>query len=209
MVLLECTEKNLDIEASLGNGLELAVDGRSNGSEGLCVLSRRGWILEGAVLASPISGPCQMPLATVRVKVRDRWISLLAIHAPPPVPRCKRSNGPTLARIASWVAGGVFNRSVGRCRKGDPAVILGDFNALPFFPAVRAFREAGLVDAFASTNWRFGPTWGPHPWLPALARIDYIMVSELLHVESARTHPLPGSDHRMLSVDLLSSHGGD
>jgi endonuclease/exonuclease/phosphatase family metal-dependent hydrolase len=81
-------------------------------------------------------------------------------------------------------------------------LVVGDLNALSFFPGMRSLRRAGLVDAWATATWRPGLTWSPWTWLPPIARIDYILVPPVLAVTAGRVAEVPGSDHRMVVADL-------
>lgn len=203
LVLFECTNDNVEFDPLVSGGtFVLEADGRSQGPEGVCVLASKSLQLEVELQPSPIPGPCAMPFATMRLQTKGGWVSMLAVHAPPPVSRCRGTNHETLAEIASWIRDGRLDRSIGACRKEDPVILLGDLNAFPFSRAVRGIRESGLSDAYAESNWRFGPTWAPKPWMPPLARIDYILVPVQYRVGSGRVTRIAGSDHHMVSVDV-------
>ena len=203
LVVFECTKDNLNIDSLLaGGGLSLVADGRSEGPEGVCVLSSPGLNLEVKLMPSPIMGPCEMPFATMRLSVGNDWISLLALHAPPPMSHCRGTNRETLVEVASWIRDGRLVNSVGAGREQDPVILLGDLNALPFSRALWQIRRAGLIDAYSNSSIRPGATWAPRAWLPPLARIDYILVPGGSVVGNGRVTKLSGSDHRMVSVDL-------
>lgn len=203
VVLFECTDRNVSLENLRSEGrLALAVDGRSTGPEGICVLASSDVHLEAEIMPAPVAGPCEMPFATLRLRVGESRLSILAVHAPPPVARCQGSNRATIEKLASWIRHGRLVRSVGRCRERDPVVLLGDLNAFSFSRPMRGIRQAGMVDAYsASSRWP-GPTWSPRVWLPPLARIDYILIPSGFRAGNGRVSRLQGSDHRMVSVDL-------
>ncbi|MEZ0260091.1 MAG: endonuclease/exonuclease/phosphatase family protein [Alphaproteobacteria bacterium] len=81
-----------------------------------------------------------------------------------------------------------------RFRGAAPLVVLGDFNATPWCPAMRR-----LCAALRLRNARLGlgisPTWPL--WLPRALRlpIDHVLVSHGIPVESFAAGPSTGSDH--------------
>ena len=64
------------------------------------------------------------------------------------------------------------------------------------------FVYSGLQDAYSTINWRPGPTWSPFWWLPALFRLDYILVSSRMNISDSGIFNLPGSDHRGVFADI-------
>jgi len=75
-------------------------------------------------------------------------------------------------------------------------VVLGDFNATPWSPALRSFAaRVGL------TGFNLAPTWPA--WLgPAGIAIDHALVGGGLSVLRLQTGPDIGSDHRPIMVEL-------
>ena len=88
---------------------------------------------------------------------------------------------------------------------GDrPALIAGDMNASPMWPAYRrlASRWDDLVAEWArSTGTRPEPTWGWRPGWRRLLRIDHVFGTAIRAVE-ATVVPIRGSDHAALILDL-------
>ncbi len=84
-------------------------------------------------------------------------------------------------------------------------VVVGDFNATPLWPAYRQLTDGTLVDGVAAwarrVRTRPGRTWGYQPWLPAMLRIDHVLVAGV-EVKDTRVERVAGSDHRALVVDL-------
>ena len=86
----------------------------------------------------------------------------------------------------------------------DHRVVMGDMNASPLWPAYRQIRKV-CPDVVA--DWAHGggmgaaPTWSPGPSGRAVLRIDHVFASGL---RARRVHvsPMPGSDHRVIIVDL-------
>lgn len=205
LILLEWTPTNVDLDLLKQSSLHPILQHESHGKglTGLCVLTRDG--LDAVAEVAPAahkSSRCRLPMATVRLTMGADSLSFLGIHPPPPTPRCGLAADSAVKVIASWIHEGQLNKRVGACLPGDPVLVLGDFNLPPFWPALRQLKDSGLVDAYASTNWRPGPTWGPTTWFPAVGRIDYAFVPDSLAIQGAWNLDVPGSDHRMIVVDL-------
>jgi endonuclease/exonuclease/phosphatase family metal-dependent hydrolase len=85
-----------------------------------------------------------------------------------------------------------------------PRAVVGDLNATPLWPVYRRLR-ARLGDAAVEAARRRGArparTWGPRPDSSRLLRIDHALV-QAIRVLDVTVHPLPGSDHSVLLVDL-------
>ena len=67
--------------------------------------------------------------------------------------------------------------------------------------SLAALRESGLTDTHARLHWRPIGTWSSN-WVPYVARIDYVLVSDDVPVLGSWTVQLPGSDHRAVIADL-------
>lgn len=205
LILLEWTPENVDLEmlreSSLRSVLRHEPPGR--GAAGLCVLARDDLDVVAEIAPAPQdSGRSRLPMATARVTIGAGHISILGVHPPPPTPRYGLAADSAVRTMASWIRKGGLTRRVGACSPGDRVLVLGDLNLPPFWPAVRSLGDSGLVDAYAATNRRPGPTWGPTSWLPAVGRIDYAFIPESLDIRGAWNVDVPGSDHRMIVVDL-------
>jgi len=87
--------------------------------------------------------------------------------------------------------------------EGGALVMAGDFNATLDHAPMDALVASGLRDAFSEAGQGIGATWpqtsGP---LPALMRLDHVLVSDTVVVMNAEVQANPGSDHRRLSVEL-------
>lgn len=85
-----------------------------------------------------------------------------------------------------------------------PIVVAGDINASPRWPAYRrlASRWSDLV-AETGAESGSGPsaTWGWRPGWPRMLRIDHVFGAGV-RAFSASVHPIRGSDHAALVVDL-------
>jgi endonuclease/exonuclease/phosphatase (EEP) superfamily protein YafD len=86
---------------------------------------------------------------------------------------------------------------------GASLVLAGDFNATADHRSMAALLHGPLRDAFDEAGSGLGATW-PR-WrrpMPALLRLDHVLVSGNVTVVSARVQDSTGSDHRRLVVDL-------
>jgi endonuclease/exonuclease/phosphatase family metal-dependent hydrolase len=85
-----------------------------------------------------------------------------------------------------------------------PLVVMGDFNAPEASPVVANLKRAGLVDAFAEGGKGWGYTHG-HALSQHLDlyRIDHILVSAGVHVQSAEVGSSDASEHNPVVADVL------
>lgn len=81
----------------------------------------------------------------------------------------------------------------------EAAVLVGDLNATPVWPAYRRL-QARLVDA-ATTTGTAARTWRFRGKTPPLLRIDHALVRGVRPVSTSRV-AIPGADHLALVVDL-------
>jgi endonuclease/exonuclease/phosphatase (EEP) superfamily protein YafD len=92
-----------------------------------------------------------------------------------------------------------------------PCALVGDLNSTPMWPAYRRLRARladGALEVARQRGTRPARTWGPIPGLPRLLRIDHVLVQGLT-VLNLEVHPIPGSDHAALLVDLAPDGGTD
>lgn len=91
-------------------------------------------------------------------------------------------------------------------RVGTPAVLTGDLNATPIWPAYRRLRRRlrdGVLDAARAGGRVPGRTWAPKPGWPPMLRIDHILTAGV-RLEDIETHRVVGSDHLALSARIRS-----
>lgn len=202
LVVLEWTGSNAGTALELDRGLHVVLDHARPNAHGVLVLVREPLEAEAALEPTAVPGPCPLPVATVRLRLGATRLSVLGVHAPPPIEGCYGTNEPTLRWLGSLVAGGRLVRDLGAAREGDPVVLAGDFNALPGSAAMAALARRGLIDAHAESRLRPVGTWTGSPAVPHLARIDYVLVPEGIAILGSWTVHLPGSDHRAVVADL-------
>jgi len=80
-----------------------------------------------------------------------------------------------------------------------PLIIMGDLNASPWCQGMKPVWAAGLRDARRGPH--FGPTWQTDNPLFAIP-IDHLLLKGAVAVDSCRTGPPLGSDHRALVGEL-------
>lgn len=89
-------------------------------------------------------------------------------------------------------------------RVGTPAVLTGDLNATPIWPAYRRLRRRlrdGVLDAARADGRLPDRTWAPRPGWPPMLRIDHILTAGM-RLEDVQTHRVVGSDHLGLSARI-------
>jgi endonuclease/exonuclease/phosphatase family metal-dependent hydrolase len=89
-------------------------------------------------------------------------------------------------------------------RRGTPAVVVGDMNATPAWPAYRRLRTR-LLDGVSDARKQIGSgierTWSVRPGWPALLRIDHILTAGV-RLEDVAVHRVEGSDHRAVAATI-------
>ena len=201
LIVLEWTGENLVLDRASVASRRVVLDAPSPGAHGVLVLVRRSLDAVAALEPTHVEGPCPMPIATVRIRSDREWVTLLGVHAPPPIELCEETNLPTLRFLAEIVEDGRLRADLGAGRAGDRLILAGDLNASPPSPGLEWLRDAGLVDTYAERRWLPRGTWassvGPH-----LVRLDYVLVSRETDVLGSWTIDLPGSDHRAVVADI-------
>ncbi len=85
--------------------------------------------------------------------------------------------------------------------RDGPLVVVGDFNATPWSPALRTFLdELDLHGLNVAATW---PVWFDFAGIP----IDHALVSENLIITHIETGPNIGSDHRPVMIDVALDQG--
>jgi endonuclease/exonuclease/phosphatase (EEP) superfamily protein YafD len=177
-------------DAGLGELLpHMMDDGRTYRYRGSAIYARYP-LREGLTLR-----PSFASQPTARLDLPDgQAVQLVCVHPHPPFP--------------PWVT-----EAVPRWRAelqslpdpGDvPVVLAGDYNASADHAEFRRLLRRGYVDAAAQIGRGLAPTWGPEPTAgrPAMLAFDHVVVDPRCAVLATSAHPLPGSDHRGLYVQL-------
>ena len=130
------------------------------------------------------------PAVSFTVPTRSGELRVVAGHVVPPVPNRAGRWRSDLSALGS-AAGG-----------RDHTMLVGTFNASPWHARYRSMlASAKLVDAADVQGGGLRPTWPTWTPLP-LVPLDSALVTEDLHVISADTVPVEGTDHRALLVKV-------
>ena len=133
------------------------------------------------------------PLLSARVEVRDRTVTVGAVHLANPVglqdmPFRRHQVRALLDAVAGT----------------EPMVLVGDFNSSPAWPAYRMITRHlrdGVKDWAKRAGTRPTRTWNWGDGSPKLLRIDHVMVRGV-EVTDVKVIDIAGSDHRALVADI-------
>lgn len=128
-----------------------------------------------------------VPQLIAKVATGAGPVDLLVVHTTPPY---RDDWIDAWIRHLRWVASA-----------GDPArrIAAGDLNASVFHPRFDLLRQAGWRDAAELSGTRLHMTW---PATFPVLGLDHVLVDGPIEILDATVLPLPGSDHRMLTVTL-------
>lgn len=208
IVLIEWTNRNFILGSDVSKQYRLVAGNQSiyndahpkQAAHGIGIIVRNEVKAEGMVVQSPIPGPYQMPYVVCRSTLFGDPVTIIAIHAPPPI--SKWTTRPSIRYIVDQIANGKLANDFASGRKGDRVIIVGDFNSMPLDPIFTAVKKVGLKDAARVVSIMPGPTWKPAPFLPPLIRIDYMFIPNDMRVNNFWTKDISGSDHRALIMDI-------
>ncbi|WP_455834641.1 endonuclease/exonuclease/phosphatase family protein [Pseudarthrobacter siccitolerans] len=86
--------------------------------------------------------------------------------------------------------------------EGEPAILLGDFNASGDHREFRDLLARGLTDAAQTAGKGLVPTWPANSPVPAFAALDHVLVSPGIEVMDFDVVTLPGTDHAAVVARL-------
>jgi hypothetical protein len=93
----------------------------------------------------------------------------------------------------------------------QPDLVVGDFNATPDHPPMRALAEAGYRSATELANEGWQPTWPAAAGasvlglsVPNVVQIDDVLVGPTFAAVGTHTVDIPGSDHRALVAEVAA-----
>lgn len=124
------------------------------------------------------------------VRVGPATVSLLIVHTFIP--------GLSVARWKRELAG--IAKAAGRLR--GARIVLGDFNATSDMYEFGTILRSGLSDVATDNGRGWEMTWSPWHWLPAVTRIDHILISPDVAVASYRVGSGFGGQHHPLSATV-------
>jgi hypothetical protein len=166
-------------------------------SHGMAFFCREGLVCDAWVSEAIGEGSCSMPIALLRL---SQQVCVMGIHVPPPVPGCSEAVRPYIFWMTDRIEAGRMGRDEGPCKKGDPVLAVGDFNAPPASWATRQMLDRGLHDAQAgrgiyASTWPAGGGWPNFP----VFRLDHVFAGDL-SVTGVQQFGLPQTDHQALRV---------
>jgi len=126
----------------------------------------------------------------VRICAPDHTFRLLALHTPTP-----------FDDLGGWSKDLDVIRAAGTACP-EPMVMIGDFNATCWHPAIRSILADGYRDALVAAGRPFAASWPVGSVVPPFAQLDHALVGPGLMVTGASNVPTPGSDHRGLIVSV-------
>lgn len=199
IVIVEWTGNNLDLNKFREAGYVINLNHPRKLVYGLCILSK--YIGDALIIESPIETPCAFPMSQFRFKWLNETVSLLAFHAPPPVPLCGGTTNDYIIAVSEWITDGKLNRDFIPGSESDPVIIAGDFNSISFDRGIRKIYSKGLTDIHSQYDFT-SQTWKPFVRFPYIAKIDYIFYPDQLKSTNAWRFNIEGSDHLGLMSDF-------
>lgn len=136
------------------------------------------------------------PVTWADITIDEQSVRVINVHMAAPVSQKLIDRGATqYAELAAVVEDSPL-----------PVVIVGDLNSTVQHRRLQGLMDQGLSDAHQQAGRGFGATWGqPRLTLvPALLRIDHVLMPSEIEAVHSWTETLSGSDHRMLIVDLAT-----
>jgi endonuclease/exonuclease/phosphatase (EEP) superfamily protein YafD len=203
VLFLEYNGKNINLGSFQQAGFKPVVVHPRSYTHGMLLLAKSALNIEGAIHTSPATGLCRLPYTVARLHYRNHAVALLGVHIPPPTKRCAGTRQPTIEYLASLVKNGRLITNLEMAKAGDAVIMLGDFNTISLESALDPLFVAGLEDVYSRHHWRPGPTWSQPIWLPAVFRLDYILVSREIPTSGAWAVHIKGSDHRGIIADIV------
>jgi endonuclease/exonuclease/phosphatase (EEP) superfamily protein YafD len=199
ITIIEWTGNNINLSKFRDVGYKVVLDHPRKKVHGLCILSK----FEGqsSIVESPIETPCALPIGQFHFKWQDHFITLFAVHAPPPVPDCKGTTNDYLIAVSDWIKDGYLSRNVGSGKEGDLAILAGDFNSISLAKGIRQLKKKGLNDEYSLFTLT-GQTWKPFKYFPPVAKIDYILFANKFSATNTVRFNINNSDHLGLQADL-------
>lgn len=171
---------------------------------GLALLSRLPLQYVEKRLVSDLAGVIQQPAPSSALPATNPvlfaeavWnktvIQLAVLHLPrPTTARLSASAAQQITDLAAWIG-----------EQDGPLLVMGDFNATPWSPAMSPLWESGL--RLASGGIGLGSSWPSH--LPRILGIpiDHILATDTFQLLHHEAGPAIGSDHWPIAANLRLS----
>ena len=139
----------------------------------------------------------QMPMLRARIQLPGVRFPpmLLAVHLAAPWVQPLHIFGDDMARFPATL------RDVAREAGSGAVIVAGDLNSTIDMQPFRKFLDEGYRDAGEQVGAGLTRTYPSEPWRKPMLGIDHVLVYNCV-ASSARTVPLPGSDHRGLATTI-------
>lgn len=199
IVIIEWTGNNFNLDKFVKAGYQINLNHPRKKVHGICILSKLNGL--STIIEAPIKTPCMLPIGQFRFKWKDNYLTLFAVHAPPPVPSCNGTTSEYIKAIGYWIDSGTLSHKIGVGKQGDPVIMAGDFNSFPFDKGIEYLKSKHLKDSYSKYNFT-SPTWKPLNVFPYVAKIDYILYSQKFIPTSTKRFNIDNSDHLGLLTDL-------
>ena len=137
----------------------------------------------------------QMPMLKARIQVPGVRFAptLLAVHLAAPWVQPLQIFNDDMARFPTTL------RDVARDAGSGAVIVAGDLNSTIDMQPFRKFLDEGYRDAGEQVGVGLTRTYPSKPWRKPMIGIDHVLVYNCA-ASSARTVPVPGSDHRGLAT---------
>ncbi len=155
---------------------------------GVALLSKNPW-LDIKVINTDDANP-PLDVSFPPMNGQSQPFRVIATHPLPPFgPSLTRSRDTQLVNLAN------------RFREGQPGLLIGDFNLTPWSPRFRAILNEGkLTDA--ALGHGLSPTLTPLPTVFGGIKVDHVLVTGNVNIDSYQVSPCAHSDHQMLIVSF-------
>ncbi|HSH10139.1 MAG TPA: endonuclease/exonuclease/phosphatase family protein [Ilumatobacter sp.] len=184
-----CQEVGIDMAAMLSTRFAHGVAvGDDHTHTGRAMLSHQPLVVNQLEMAL-------RPGLRARVELAGVGVELLGIHLANPV------TGPKAVAIRARQVASVLDHLDA---VGTPAIVVGDMNATPAWPAYRRLRSRlrdGIADAARRAGRLPQRTWAVRPGWPAMLRIDHVLTAGVV-LGDVVLHRVEGSDHLAVAASL-------
>lgn len=139
----------------------------------------------------------QMPMLRARIQLPGVRFppTLLAVHLAAPWVQPLQIFGDDMAKFPATL------RDLARDAGSGAVIVAGDLNSTIDMQPFRKFLDEGYRDAGEQVGAGLTRTYPSKPWRKPMIGIDHVLVYNCV-ASSARTVPLPGSDHRGLATTI-------
>jgi len=128
-----------------------------------------------------------------KVMISNKYLNIIFIHAPPPVPSCNYQTNKYLDDVLNFLNQNKLTKN---------QILIGDFNMTSCQTMYDKIIENGFTDSFAN-KYFLNCTYGIFPGFPKIFRIDYTFFRGNIKNTYSKRFKLNSSDHCGLITDFL------